>query len=180
MDKQELAQIALKILGIYALLDSIQFVSGIINVFSFPVDSSLLRSFMFASMIVPFMILIWAGLFLLRKTEKISLKYFPKGQIENLNMKANDVQAIAFSIIGVVLIVTTIPKLSQLGVNAYALMDRAENIGADYKLERETIAFGINLFCRFIIGILLFVSGESLSNLWRKIVNRIKYETNLT
>lgn len=180
MTKQELAEIALKILGIYALLTSIQFIGSFISVFNFPSDGPWIRSLMLISVIAPLLLLLWAGYYLLCRTSRISLKYFPEGQIQNINIDAKNLQSIAFSIIGVVLIVTTIPKLSQLGVSIYALSERAKDIGTDYKLERDTIAFGISILCKFILGILLFISGDSITNLWMKIVNRIKYETNIT
>ena len=122
MTKQELSQIAPKILGIYALLESIQLISGVLNVFSFRGDAPIERSLMVLSMAVPFMVLLWAGTFLIRRTDRITSKYFPSGSIDNVNLKGSQIQAIAFSIIGAVLIVTTIPKLSQLGVNIYSLM----------------------------------------------------------
>jgi hypothetical protein len=180
MNKQELSQIALKLLGIYALLESFQLLGGAFSVFGFPEDMPFYRYVMILSTLVPFIILVWSGLFLIRKTDKISTKYFPSGQIENIELKGNQIQAISFSIIGVVLIVTTIPKLTQLGMNIYALLSRANEIGAELNLERDTIGFGINLLIRFVLGILLFISGESLSNLWRRITDRIKYEANIT
>ena len=180
MTKQELSQIALKVLGIYALLDSIQFISGVLNVFSFGEDAPFERSLMALSMVVPFLILLWAGTFLIRRTDRITSKYFPSGSIDNIDLKESQIQAIAFSIIGVVLIVTTIPKLSQLGVDIFSLMSRADELGAEFKLERDTIGFGINLLSRFILGILLFIGGDSVSNLWRRIKARIKYEANIT
>jgi len=180
MTKQELSQITLKVLGIYALLESVQMISGLINVFAFSEDMHLERYAMILSVVVPFLLLLWASLFLILRTEKITVKYFPIGYIENLGLKGNQIQAIAFSVIGVVLIVTTIPKLSQLGMNIYALMNRASELGAELKLERDTIGFGLNLLVRLILGVLLFISGESLSNLWRRITDRIRYETNIT
>jgi len=180
MTKQELAQIGLKILGIYALLQSIQFITGFLNVFSIRGDAPVERSIMVLSIVVPFLILLWAGIFLVRKTDRITSKYFPTGSIDNIVLKGNQIQAIAFSIIGAVLIVTTIPKLSQLGLNIYSLMSRAEELGSKFEFRRDTIGFGINLLCRFILGVLLFISGDSISNLWHRITDRIKYEANIT
>ena len=180
MTKQELSQIALKILGIYALLESIQFITGVLNVFSFRGDAPFERSLMALSMVVPFLILLWAGTFLIRKPDRITSKYFPSGSIDNIDLKGSQIQAIAFSIVGAALIVTTIPKLSQLSVNIYSLMSRADELGTKFELRRDTIGFGINLLSRFILGVLLFISGDSISNLWRRITDRIKYEANIT
>ena len=66
MTKQELSQIALKILGIYALLESIQFITNVLNVFSFRGDAPFERSLMALSIVVPFLILLCAGTFLIR------------------------------------------------------------------------------------------------------------------
>ena len=59
-------------------------------------------------------------------------------------------------------------------------MGRADELGAKFQLKRETIGFGINLLIRFILGVLLFIGGDSISNLWRRIRDRIKYEANIT
>jgi hypothetical protein len=180
MTKQEISQIALKILGIYALLESIQFISGFLNVFSFRGDAPIERTLMALSMAVPFLLLLLAGTFLIRRADRITSKYFPTGSIENIDLKGSQIQAVAFSIIGAVLIVTTIPKLSQLGVNIYSLMNRANELQTKFQLERDTIGFGINLLSRFILGVLLFIGGDSIANLWRRSKDRIKYETNIT
>lgn len=180
MTKQELSQIALKILGIYALLESIQQLSGVFSVFAIPGDAPLVKSFMVLSIIVPFLILLCAGIYLILRSERITSKFFPIGSINNINLKGSQIQAIAFSIIGAILVVTTIPKLSQLGVNIYSLMSRADELGSKYQLERDTLGFGINLLCRFILGVLLFICGDSISNLWRRVTDRIKYEAKIT
>ena len=74
MNKQDLSQIALKLLGIYALLESIQLLGGALSVFAFPDDMPFYRYVMILSTLVPFIILVWSGLFLIRKTDKISTK----------------------------------------------------------------------------------------------------------
>jgi hypothetical protein len=183
MTKQELSQIALKILGIFALLESVQLMSGFMNVFAFPEDILFNRYVLILSMILPLLVLVSAGIILIVRTEIIALKFFPTGPIENIDLKIDQIQAIAFSIIGVALIVTAIPKLAQLGMNIYGLMYRANELGVDFTLftlERDTIGLGINLSIRFILGVLLFVSGDSLANLWRRIKDRVRYESNIS
>ena len=59
-------------------------------------------------------------------------------------------------------------------------MDRADELGTKFQLERDTIGFDINLLSRFILGFLLFMSGDSIANLWRRITDRLKCEAKIT
>ena len=178
MKNQQIASLSLKILGIYSIILAVPMIGNLINAFGFPADGPMERIIIVLSVAITFVLQISAGLFLIYFGDRIAKIIIPEADtIESIStLNSRDIQAIAFSIIGVVLIVVTIPKLFQLGANIYAIQRAADNMQAEYKLERDTIAFGVNILCRFILGILLFITGDSLSNIWHKINKRIQYE----
>ncbi len=178
MKNQQIASLSLKIIGIYSIILAVPMIGNLINAFGFPADGPMERIIIVLSVAITFVLQLVASLFLIYFGDRIAKIFIPTSDTnESISaLNSRDIQAIAFSIIGVVLIVVTIPKLFQLGANIYAIQRAADNFQAEYKLERDTIAFGVNILCRFILGILLFITGDSLSNIWHKITKRIQFE----
>lgn len=178
MTNQQIASLSLKILGIYSIILAVPMIGNLINAFGFPANGIMERTTIVLSVAITFVLQFGTGLYLIYFGDIIAIKIMPKADTIDSNSALNsrDIQAMAFSIIGVVLIVVTIPKLFQLGANIYAIQRSADSMQAEYKFERDTIAFGVNILCRFILGVLLFITGDSLSNIWHKINNRIQYE----
>ncbi|MCK4828119.1 hypothetical protein KA005_70975 [bacterium] len=179
---KHIAKLALQIIGIYSIVSAIPLISAFINSLGFPVEGPVARLTIMISSIIPFILLIATGCYLISKAKSISeIIISNEDKIDsNITIKSIDLQAIAFSIVGVILMVLTIPKLFQLGVNIYALQKTADKFGAEPRLARDTISFGVSLLIQFILGVLLFFSGNSIANLWHKFVHRIQYEKNIT
>jgi hypothetical protein len=182
MNMKQIAKLALQIIGIYTIVSAIPLIRAFINALGFPVEGPLMRLTLIISAIIPFFLLIVAGCYFIIKANSLSdMLISNENKIDsNIAIKSIELQAIAFSIVGVVLMVLTIPKLFQLGVNIYALQKAADKFGAEPKLARDTISFGVSLLIQFILGVLLFFSGNSIANLWHKFVKRIQYERNIT
>ena len=95
-------------------------------------------------------------------------------------IETKDLQTLAFSVVGIVLLAFSITKLFQLGVNIYTLYTPNIEDATKDKIFIETIAAAIGLIAQLIIGILLFVFGGSVSNLWHTLKDRFQHELNIT
>ena len=179
---KQIAKLAIQVIGIYTIVSAIPLISAFINSLVLPIEGPLERTTIIISSLIPFILLIAAGYYLISKAKRLSEKIIlDENKIDwNITIKSIDLQAVTFSIVGVILMVLTIPKLFQLGVNIYALQNTAEKFGAEAKLARDTVSFGISLLIQFILGLLLFFSGNTIANLWHKFVQRIQYEKNIT
>ena len=177
-----IASVTLKIVGIYCIIQSIRYVQPIINAFCLPYDDSSMRNTLIIGAIVTFLLFLGIGIYLIAFSNNIAENMVPaENPVEgSKGIEPRDLQALAFSVVGIVLIALSISKLFQLGVNIYALQSPNLEDSIRAKISRETIAVAIGLTTQLIIGMLLFVCGGSVSNLWHAIKRRFQHELNIT
>ena len=82
-----------------------------------------------------------------------------------VELSSKNIQSIAFSIVGVILIVIAIPKLVQIGANIQVLAN-AEEEDTIKNISASTWAYFIGLAAQMFLGILLFFGAKGLSSLW--------------
>jgi hypothetical protein len=71
----------------------------------------------------------------------------------------------AISIVGVILFVTAIPKLIQVGVNIQMLANAGDRNPTD-NIAIGTWAYSIGMATQMLVGVLLFLGAKGLSSLW--------------
>jgi hypothetical protein len=77
---------------------------------------------------------------------------------------AKNIQTVAFSVVGVILIAVAIPKLVQVGANIQALVNAGDEVPAN--ISAGTWAYSIGIAAQMLVGVLLFVGSKGLSSLW--------------
>jgi hypothetical protein len=80
-------------------------------------------------------------------------------------LSAKNIQSIAFSVVGLIMIVIAIPHIAQFAANLQAL----KNAGAETmkrSISIGTWAYSIGILIQFILGIILFLGARGLSSLW--------------
>ena len=182
MSRTQIVSLSLKLIGIYALIQAILMLRAVIHSFGFSSQEPSMGLTLILGSLIPFTLLIILGCLLLAASNRIARRMiFSEGHPEDFKgFTPMQIQAMAFSILGVILIVLPIPRLFQIASSIYAYQKTSADIVTKQKLATETIWYGIGLALQITIGILLFISGHSLANLWRKIVQRLKYEQNIT
>lgn len=182
MSQLQITSLSLRLAGIYSLIQAILMIRPVINSFGFASQQPSVGTTLILGASIPFILLIIFGLLLFIGSNRISRRIIREKTSTDISSELNSkkIQAIAFSILGVILVIISIPKILQIISNIVALQNAADNSFTIYKLSRDTIAFGIGVVLQFLFGIYLFISGHSLSNLWHKIVQRIEYEKNIT
>lgn len=175
---RQIARLSIQIIGIYAFIRAIPMIGPLVNALVIATDPRMRIAFI-AGTLIPLLLLVLIGFYLLVNAGKLSEMLVPgEGEVElNIPIKPVELQALAFSIIGVVLIVLAVPRLYWLGSNIYALRASADyRLAVPPNLARDTISMGVTILIQIILGVLLFVSGHSLANLWQALMRRIQDE----
>ena len=95
------------------------------------------------------------------------------------SLPIKEIQSIAFSVVGLVMIVLAIPKIFQIGWNIHSLQSAGDQRNTQ-ELLMQNWSFTLATVIQFAIGIFLFIGSELLSSGWHFVVNRLKYEKNIT
>lgn len=184
----DLSSVSLKILGIYSFMQSIPMIKvlfdtrNMANLKAF--DPAL--SYWIASLgaIVAIVLYIALGIFLLFFSDKIAHKIAEdkedKNDIKSVQtLNSKNIQAIAISVVGLLIMALAIPKIFQFTVNLSAIKTPGIDPYLVKKLSIDTKAFGIQIGAQFLMGLLLFIGGSSISAFWNKFLNRLNYEKGL-
>ncbi|MGD0169767.1 MAG: hypothetical protein ABSE54_08595 [Smithella sp.] len=172
MTQVQVGSLSLKLIGIYSIIEAIPILKSLSEAFSFrgtdigtngPLDISL---FLIGVMIT-FCLLILMGVCLITFSKVLAKKMAVENEIKDsfTELSAKNIQSIAFSVVGLVIVVIAIPHLVQLAANLQAY----KNLGSELPKQSISIgtwAYSIGLAVQLIIGILLFFGGRGLSNIW--------------
>ncbi len=173
MTQNQIASLSLKVLGIYSIIESIPLLRELSQVFAWRSSQIEMENGTFNANLLLIGIITSVGLLaLIGSCLIIFSKFFAKRMIheeEEINahteLSAKNIQAVAFSIVGLVMIVIAIPHLVQLAANLQALKSAGSgSVRKDISI--GTWAFSISVAVQFIIGVLLFWGGKGLSSIW--------------
>ena len=181
----ELASVSLKMLGIYCFIKIIPIVQAIVdtqnlkNIQSF--DPSADFSTIFTGSIVSLFLYILLGLCLLFFGDKIAVKISPKNSYSESDQttESKTLQAIAISVVGLLVVALAIPKIMQFGVNAYSMRAYTVEPHLTQKLSVKNVAFIVGALSQFFVGLLLFIGSSFIAHFWYKFLNRIEFEKSL-
>ncbi len=182
MTKSQLASVALKIIGIYSILQAIPILGAIVQSFAFPHGEEFNRVFLILGTSVPFVLLIGIGFVLIVFSAKLVDKVlFPQETVIEASTSTypQEIQAVAFSVIGLLMVVLAIPKFVQIGTNIYALQAAGDERTAS-ELLKTNWSFTIGAAVQFVIGFFVFIGAQLLSSLWHTVVKRLRFERNIT
>lgn len=173
MTKREVGSLAFKLAGIYALVRAadhatylFMWAQSVMDVLRHrdgvgPHVTELWTGLLVA---LPFAFLVALGVFLIARGGWLSARMFPGPEQDvTVTASARDVQAIAFSVVGVLLIASALPMLAQIGVNLYYHYKYPE---MELRVIRGNWVAFLRMCAKLILGTVLFFSGRSLSNLW--------------
>ncbi|MFA6054753.1 MAG: hypothetical protein WC769_05190 [Thermodesulfovibrionales bacterium] len=173
MNQYQIASLSLKLLGIYSIIEAIPLLRELSQVFAWrgsgiqmeggPIQTDLLL----LGILISFGLLILVGICLILFSKSLARRITTKGEIitETTELTARNIQSIAFSVVGLVMIVIAIPHLVQLAANLQVLKNAgSEAVKRDISI--GTWVYSIGIAAQFIIGVLLFFGSRGLSSLW--------------
>ena len=182
MTHVQIASLSLKILGIYSFIQSIPLIRAFVHAIGFPVDGPPMKLTLILGSCISLVLFFGLGITLIFFSKSIAKRMVSQSE-QTVFSKATDtkvLQAIAFSIVGIVMMCLAIPKLFQLAVNISALQQPGIETPMLEKISSDTFAFGVATGVQFIIGLLLFLGCNFLAHIWHLLVERFKYEKNIT
>lgn len=176
MNNIQIGSLAFKLAGIFSIIQAIPLLRQISEVFALknsPIfetasGQAYPSNFIFIGIITSISLLILFGLILLCFSNSFSRKMFGKDNSPSTpetEITAKNIQTVAFSIVGVILVVVAIPKLVQLGANIQALVNAGDG-EPTRNISVGTWAYSIGMAVQMLVGILLFVGSKGLSSLW--------------
>jgi len=170
INKREIGSLAMKLAGIYAIIQMVTLASTSGLFLRMNYLSSHDRILSWCSYWFILLLIGAFGFFLIRWSTALSKGIFPEEsdtpQISSPTF--HDVQLLAFSLIGVFLIVTTIPRILTY---VLSLVSHLVSIGFDIrgvKYWHYQWPECAGTVIKMLIGIWLFLGGRGLSNLWNK------------
>lgn len=169
MTKQEIASLALRLLGIYCFIQALTFLASSLSLVGMNVtEMGLSRSLMIAGAALPIFGYLLAGVVLLMFGDRIAGKMINQDKHAGApaaGITTRDAQTLAFSIVGIYLITTSLPSLaSLLWTIAYYYRKGGPDLaraGVE-NVWRPTI----QVIVEFMIGVGLFLGARGVSSLW--------------
>jgi hypothetical protein len=175
MTKRETTIIVLKLLGVYAIIEAIpllQYFWGFIGLIGRTRTGIPQQAWLYLGTGMPFLLMAVAAFLLLTRSERIAALLIKEdGPVSpTTSLSGRDVQAIAFSAVGVLVFLQSMPKLCQLVMNLWYL--RSQYIKGQLPTDRlvdNAWQLGIAVGLQCGLAVILFLRAKGLANLWHRI-----------
>ena len=174
MTKRELTALILKLLGIYAIIQSLpflQFFPAILGGLGYETGRTPNQVWVYVTMSIPFALTAVAGIILLMNSHSIACVLVKDDGDAKLSasLRAEEVQAIGFSVVAVLVFLSAVPRLAQFigyaWFTASARSSQAPMAVHIMSLWQNGLSFAIQ--CG--LAIVLFFRARGLANLWHRI-----------
>ena len=172
MNRQDVACLALRLTAIYCFLQALVLVRELWYLATGCISGGEVPWLTVLGSAVAFALLVGAGLLLLKKSVRWARMIVPGDPQSPLGVQASagDVQAIAFSIVGIYLFVEAVPEV--LRSAAQLLYVRYSTAGPPTGLKAVVQNIWLSLDAaalQMLLGLALFVWGRGLVNLWHRV-----------
>lgn len=152
MRARDAAEIAVSVVGLLAFVFAIGLLSGIAWTIQVAADSWAQRALVISAYVLPFAFLMVLSGYLLRNAGTLAARTFPDGSEDAGPVRADDLERLAFSVLGLWLVLTHVPGLLAIGgqVAAYAMGTRPPSgtVLLDTLGTLLDVAAGVALFYR--------------------------------
>jgi len=175
MTKREITVIVLKLLGVYAIIEAIpllQYLWGFISLINRARAEILQQVWLYLAMGMPFLLMAVTAFLLITRSERIAgLLVREDGPVSpTSSLSGREVQAIAFSVVGVLVFLLALPKLCQLVLNLWYM--RFQNVQGQLSTDRlvqSAWQLGIAVGIQCGLAAILFLRAKGLADLWHHI-----------
>jgi hypothetical protein len=167
LTKYDLAVLTVRLCGLYALFQALTYASYLPMYFAYrnSVSAGTDWHIGLLSACVPCVLFALAGVALLRYPNRVARVAFPElASAAHLSIAGRDLQAVLFSVVGVVMIAVAIPTAVRLAFQHY--LGRMAGTRDELLRIVPDAAF---LLVEIIIGLLLFARGKALAALWHRL-----------
>ena len=173
MNRSDIATLGLKLVGVYAIVLALSHTEAIGLAIS-AVGSGRMEGvaplpWAFGALI-PFVLLLVSGLLLVLCAEQIGRIIVGNQETQPVDtaLSSADVQALAFSVVGVGIACLALPRLGRIVVNA-GLLHGSTGQAAGARFRTRAWAQAIGPAIQLLVGTALFFGGRNLSRIWQKL-----------
>jgi hypothetical protein len=172
MSKREIAALALRLLGIYCLVQSLPYIQGLVWFFTAETPPSRGLGLLLQPLL-PAALLMAAGVFLLLRADRVG-QFVAGREPEQPVTRAwstHQVQSIAFSAVGAYLLAVSLPDLCMFVVQAIAACIAVSGMpkAQVQAVMQQQGAHVIASLLRTALGLWLFLGAKGWSNLWHRL-----------
>jgi hypothetical protein len=174
MTKHELASFALKLLGIYALIESLQlfqWLGGLVYMLKSERGGTVAELWASVVMMIPLLLVAAAGAVLVVFGRDLAPRLVgedkPLGASSVLT--GQDVQAIGFSIVAVLIFLRAIPQIGQAIWMALDALSQRFDEPVPGRFAQNAFRYGIPALIQLVLAVTLFLQARGLANLWHRI-----------
>ncbi|MGA3288595.1 MAG: hypothetical protein ABSD46_14365 [Bacteroidota bacterium] len=170
MKTKDATTIALRVLGIYCLIEAFVVLQGLVYIFTMPEEFSSNRSEMIIISLLPSIMLLFLGVLLIVFSIKLASLITPTSKDEPTDSvwMLKDIQPILFSVAGVLIFASAIPRTFSWISQLVALI-KNDSHGLPYnsKVIRDSWVSLILSSLQMLLGIGLFFGSDKLSLFWQ-------------
>jgi len=174
MTKHELASFTLKLLGIYAIIESLplfQFFGGLAYALQLDRSGPVADFWPSLIMLMPLLMVAAVGVVLVAFSRNLAPllvgKDGPLGMSSVLT--GHDVQAIGFSIVAVLIFLRALPQMGQAYWAVFDAFSRRYSEPASGRIVQNFFRYGIPAVIQLVLAVVLFLQARGLSDLWHRI-----------
>jgi hypothetical protein len=174
MTKHELASFALKLLGIYAIIESLplfQFLGGLAYMVRSDKGEAVVEFWPSVIVLVSLLLVAAVGALLIVFSRNLAPLFV--GEDGPLGMSSvltgRDVQAIGFSIVAVLIFLQAIPQIGQAAWTGFYVASRRFSEPVPGGMVQSVFRYGIPAVIQLVLAIVLFLQARGLANLWHRI-----------
>ena len=168
MTKHELASFALKLLGIYAIIESLplfQFLGGLAYMLRSNKGEAVMEFWPSAIMLVPLLLMATTGALLLVFSRNLAPLLV--GEDKPLGMSSlltgRDVQAIGFSIVAVLIFLQAIPQIGQAVWTGFYSVLQGFSEPVPGRMRQDFWRYGIPAVIQLVLAVVLFLQARGLA-----------------
>jgi hypothetical protein len=174
MTKRELAEFVLKLLGVYAIIQSLlllQYISLMLASLGRENDNVFRLAWVFLCTSVPFALMLVIAIILLTRNRRLASVLIKEDGLAGLgtSLSLQEIQAIGFSIVAVLVFLLAIPKLLRFFTTLQYILSITEFERSRPRLIINVLESGFSAAIQLTLAILLFFRSRGLTNLWRRI-----------
>lgn len=167
MTSRDLGNVALKVLGIFALFSAISYLPMILSFRAFSSLPGYSGNVLFLVVAQSVGVLLYVGIgwWLLSRSERLSLKLFPASESTGFDLSSETLQAILFSVAGVLILVNAIPLVVGILIRTATIPNQGGFFLVFWRLNGES---ALVVACQVPLGVALVLGGRRLARLWHR------------
>jgi hypothetical protein len=167
MRSSEAARLALSLAGVLAITFAVLLLPGIVSVFLLQEQPLWVKVLGLVSYLIPVIVLMAAGIYLLRSSDRIARYHFAGSGEGSASIGMRDLEALAFSWLGLLIFLLAIPGLGKL---AFGVLWIRRHPGGSGPVLANQLASYAGTLLQAIVGAYLFFYGPRFAGLWHRLL----------